>query len=123
MLHHITHSQIQDGLCGHVWPSLRVMQDYLMLRNHFGTTINWELIERKFRQNRAFCRLAAYLLLSEQELGLRVPISIQPLGLGMLSFCRVAALREAPILSEVDPQFVFLRRLIPAWRRVTSSVV
>jgi len=104
--HHIMHSQIQDRYFQSVWPALRNMYDLALLAEHFKPTLDWSVVENRFRRHRRYGVLAMYLLLVASVLEMDRPFPIRLDGMNRVRWFHRRVLRTFPALRRIDPFYI-----------------
>jgi hypothetical protein len=135
LVHLIMHSQIHHPYNERIWPPLRALHDFALMRRRFDSEIDWGSIERRFRKAGQSGILAMHLLDVRDMLGVETPFPIRLTGLTRLRWYRRKLLRRLPVLRFLDPIYMYstilLRRLlllrnafgIPGgWRHVVKEL-
>jgi hypothetical protein len=118
IVHHILHSQLHDTYRERISPSVRTMYDFVLLQNGFGTVVDLQAIEQRFRRHGKYGALAMYLLRVEQFFGVASPL---PLHLDLVTrvcWWRRQLLYKLPFLRFADPLYYWFGGLIPRTRRL-----
>jgi hypothetical protein len=120
--HLVVHSQIQHPYNERIWPPLRAMYDLGQVLRHFRTLIDWNCVQRRFRDAGKSGILILHLLQVTEALGMDAPFRLQMSGLMRLRWWRRRLLRTLPALRYVDPIYMFSTVLIRRMRVFRSAL-
>jgi hypothetical protein len=120
--HLILHSQLRHCYSERIFPPLRAMYDLVMLNRHFGSSLDWEEVRRRFRTHRREPTLLLHLLQVRKTLGMPLPFAFELGGIGRVRWIRRRALNRWPVLRFVDPVYVVSSSLSRRMRFLRSVV-
>jgi hypothetical protein len=120
--HLILHSQLRHCYSERIFPPLRAMFDLVMLNRHYGSSLDWEEVRRRFRTHRREPTLLLHLLQAREKLGLPLPFAFELGGIGQLRWVRRRALNRWPMLRFADPVYVVSSSLSRRMRFLKSVV-
>jgi len=124
LTHLIVHSQLQHPYNERIWPPLRAMSDLVLLNRRFGSELNWEAVEHRFRASGRYALFALHLMQVNASLGMELPVALRLGPVTRLRWHRRQFLRRRPSLRYADPVYMFstvLSRRIAMLRKLLTT--
>jgi hypothetical protein len=120
--HLILHSQLRHCYSERIWPPLRALYDLAMLNRHFGSRLDWESVQRRFRACGREPTLLLHLLQAGKTLGMPLPFAFELGGMGRVRWRRRQVLNRWPVLRFADPVYIVSATLSRRMRFLESVV-
>lgn len=122
MVHLVMHSQLQHPYQERIWPPLRAMYDFTLVQRRFENSLDWNHVERRFREAGHAGLFALHVTYIRETLRASIPLAVPVTGMTCIRGLRRRLLRRVPLLRFLDPLYMFSTVLLRRLRLLRSAL-